>query len=98
MADDFIWVETKALGAASLAQVHRVKYRETGEIMALKMQYPNLRVQTKIDLFVIRKLAKMANVICRRYEYKNLDFDKFLNHFEKGLRQELDFKTEVINS
>ena len=40
----------------------------------------------------------MANFLCQRYDYKGIDFDKFLNHFEKGLRQELDFKTEVINS
>mmetsp|Transcript_34145 Transcript_34145/g.42220 ORF Transcript_34145/g.42220 Transcript_34145/m.42220 type:complete len:177 (+) Transcript_34145:761-1291(+) len=66
--------------------------------MALKMQYPNLRVQTKVDLFVIRRLTKLANKICHQYDYKGIDFDKFLNHFEKGLLQELDFKTEVINS
>ena len=40
----------------------------------------------------------MSNWLCSYYGYKSLDFDKFLNHFEKGLRQELDFKTEVINS
>lgn len=66
--------------------------------MALKIQYPHLRFQTKIDLFVIRKLTKMANTLCGYYDYKGIDFDKFLNHFEKGLLQELDFKTEVINS
>ena len=44
MGDDFEWVEKKALGSASLAQVHKVKYRKTGEVMALKVQYPNLRV------------------------------------------------------
>ena len=61
MANDFIWVEKKAIGAASLAQVHKVKDIRTGEIMALKIQYPHLRWQTKIDLFVIRRLTKMAN-------------------------------------
>lgn len=40
----------------------------------------------------------MANKLCLYYDYKGIDFDKFLNHFEKGLVQELDFKTEVINS
>ena len=47
---------------------------------------------------MIRRLTKMANYVCRQYGYTGIDFDKFLNHFEKGLRQELDFKTEVINS
>ena len=98
MANDFIWVEKKALGAASLAQVHKVKCRRTGDIMALKIQYPNLRVQTKLDLFVIRRIAKLSNYLCAYYDYKGIDFDKFLNHFEKGLLQELDFKREVINA
>ena len=40
----------------------------------------------------------MANKLCLYYDYKGIDFDKFLNHFEKSLLQELDFKTEVINS
>ena len=66
--------------------------------MALKIQYPNLRVQTKLDLFVIRRIAKLSNYLCAYYDYKGIDFDKFLNHFEKGLLQELDFKREVINA
>ena len=37
MGEDFEWVERKAIGSASLAQVHKVKYRETGEVMALKI-------------------------------------------------------------
>lgn len=78
--------------------MHKAKYRATGEVVAVKIQYPNLRVQTKLDLFVIRRLTKMANYLTSRYGYSGIDFDKFLNHFEKGLRQELDFKTEVINS
>jgi len=55
-------------------------------------------MQMKVDLFVIRGLTKMANSLCRYYGYSGIDFEKFLSHFEKGLRQELDFKTEVINS
>ena len=52
----------------------------------------------KIDFFVIRKLAKAANILSQRWEYKGFDFIKYLQHFERGLLQELDFKQEVINS
>ena len=41
--DKFEWVEPVALGAASLAQVHKAKLK-TGEIVALKLQYPTLRI------------------------------------------------------
>jgi aarF domain-containing kinase len=98
LEDTFEWVEEKALGAASLAQVHKAKLRSNGHIVALKLQYPNLRFQTKLDLWVIRQLTKAANKLAAYYEYTGLDFTKFLQHFEKSLCQELDFKQEVINS
>ena len=47
---------------------------------------------------MIRRIAKLSNYLCAYYDYKGIDFDKFLNHFEKGLLQELDFKREVINA
>ena len=37
MEDEYEWVEEKALGAASLAQVHKAKLRETGDIVAVKI-------------------------------------------------------------
>jgi predicted unusual protein kinase regulating ubiquinone biosynthesis (AarF/ABC1/UbiB family) len=37
LEETFEWVEEKALGAASLAQVHKAKLRATGEIVALKL-------------------------------------------------------------
>ena len=96
--DKFEWVEKEAIGAASLAQVHKAKLKETGEIVVIKIQYPKLRLQTNIDLKVIRILSRLANKMCRYYEYTGIDFAKFMQHFEKGLMQELDFKQEVINS
>ena len=36
-------------------------------------------------MFVIRRLAKMATWACEKFDYKGIDFNKFLNHFEKGL-------------
>ena len=35
--DDFEWFDEKAIGAASLAQVHKAKCKKTGEIMAVKI-------------------------------------------------------------
>lgn len=42
ISDTFEWVDETALGAASLAQVHKGKLK-TGQIVALKLQYPHLR-------------------------------------------------------
>ena len=35
--DDFDQIEEKALGAASLAQVHKARMKATGEICAIKL-------------------------------------------------------------
>lgn len=96
--NDFDQIHEKALGAASLAQVHKARKKATGEICAVKLQYPELKWQTKIDIFVIRQISKLANRLCRYYKYTGVDFVKFMAHFEKSLLQELDFKQEVINT
>ena len=37
MEEDFEWMDEKALGAASLAQVHKAKLKGSGDIVAVKM-------------------------------------------------------------
>lgn len=54
MNDMFSEFQEKPIGAASLAQVHKAKLRKSGEVVAVKLQYPTLRFQMRIDLFVMR--------------------------------------------
>ena len=49
-------------------------------------------MQTKYDLFVIRKLIDLANWLCKKYKFEGIDFRKFNEHFENSLVKELDFK------
>jgi ubiquinone biosynthesis protein len=55
-------------------------------------------MQTKYDLFVIRKLIDFANYLCRKYDFQGIDFRKFNEHFQKSLVKELDFAREVLNA
>jgi len=66
--------------------------------VAVKLQFPILRLQTKIDLFVIDKLINLANWLCKAYKYEGIDFKKFNEHFQGSIVKELDFKQEVINA
>jgi predicted unusual protein kinase regulating ubiquinone biosynthesis (AarF/ABC1/UbiB family) len=81
LSDRFTSFDPVAIGAASLAQVHKATLK-TGEVVAVKLQYPTLRVQMKIDLFVLRQLTKWANYLAKRWEYKGFNFTKYLAHFE----------------
>jgi predicted unusual protein kinase regulating ubiquinone biosynthesis (AarF/ABC1/UbiB family) len=65
--DVFSEFDEKAIAAASLAQVHKAKLKSTGEVVAVKLQFPRLRMQTKYDLFVIRHLIDLANWLCKKY-------------------------------
>ena len=98
LEDVFIEFDREAVAAASLAQVHRARLRATGEEVAVKLQFPRLRVQTKYDLWVIRKLISLANYLCKRYDFQGIDFSKFNEHFQESLVKELDFKQEVVNA
>jgi predicted unusual protein kinase regulating ubiquinone biosynthesis (AarF/ABC1/UbiB family) len=51
-----------------------------------------------MDIKIIRFLTTQINQLCAKYEYSILDFNKFLDHFQKGLVQELDFNLEMANS
>jgi len=42
--DVFSEFDEDALAAASLAQVHKAKLKSTGEVVAVKIQYPRLKL------------------------------------------------------
>lgn len=63
----------------------------------MKIQYPQLRVQTKIDLFVLKLLINMSNKIARYYDDQTMDFRRFNDHFRMSLVKELDFANELVN-
>jgi aarF domain-containing kinase len=48
--DVFSEIDEQPIAAASLAQVHRAKLRSTGEEVALKVQYPNLKYIASSDM------------------------------------------------
>jgi predicted unusual protein kinase regulating ubiquinone biosynthesis (AarF/ABC1/UbiB family) len=69
LEDVFSEFSEKAIGAASLAQVHRATLKSTGQKVVVKIQYPTLRAQYKVDLFIIKKLVKVSNWFCDKYDY-----------------------------
>ena len=55
-------------------------------------------MQTKYDLFVIKKMIDLANWLCKKYKFEGIDFRRFNEHFQESLVKELDFKSEVVNA
>ncbi|KAM3134993.1 hypothetical protein pb186bvf_012817 [Paramecium bursaria] len=84
--------DEKAIAAASLAQVHKARLRETGELVAVKVQFPYLEKQYPRDLFVINKIAQFCDFVVKEYNFTNI-----FQNFQKSLLLELDFKNEEKN-
>ena len=76
-----------------MAQVHKAQLRETREEVAVKLQYPFLKVQTDYDLFIIELLIKISNKLLKLNEYKDLDLVKQFDNFQKYL---IEVRNDII--
>jgi ubiquinone biosynthesis protein len=91
LEERFARFDSSPLGAASIAQVHRATLR-SGEPVAVKVQYPWLRVSLPADLAIIR----MAFWLFARLSGRGSDdAARLFGEFASGLREELDFEHEA---
>ena len=81
------------LGSASIGQVHLAKLKETGEEVALKIQHPNIKTDSEIDLRALSYALKMIKMI-----FPAFDFDWLIDEVKDCLANELNFKKEAENS
>ena len=81
------------IGSASIGQVHRAKLKETGEEVALKIQHPNVKSDSEIDLWAFSYALKMIKFI-----FPTFNFDWLIDEVKDCLKNELNFKMEAENS
>lgn len=91
--DYFIDFERRPIGAASLAQVHLARMKDTGEKVAVKVQHPSLDDWSKLDLaltsFVFKTLKRF---------FPEYDLTWLSDEMEQSLPKELDFREEGRNA
>lgn len=85
-------VDPVPLAAASIAQVHRGRLKNKD--IVIKFKRPGIETQVKSDLTLIRKGAEVLSAIP---DMKMNFMFPWLNEFERGLIQELNFKQEIQN-
>lgn len=66
----FLWFSPKPEASASLAQVHRARLRSTGEIVAVKIQHPQIKQNTAGDLFICEMAGSLCEYIFPNFRYK----------------------------
>ena len=87
---DELEVETTALAAASLAQVHRATVRSSGEQIVLKIQYPGLARVIDGDFDAVVRMLLLA-----RWIKGGRELDDWLGSMRQQLHHEIDYLREA---
>ncbi len=90
----FAEIDPEPLAAASVAQVHAARL-VSGEHVIVKIQRPRARAQVTTDLDILDRLA--ADAEARTDWAKDYGLHALVTEFARGLREELDYRTEVAN-
>ena len=85
--------DAEPVAAASLAQVHRATLRSTGEVVAVKVQYPGLGAQVEGDLRTMRLMTRFVGWL----EGEAFEYSWIVPEFEKTVRAELNLAQEALN-
>ncbi|MFV0278519.1 MAG: ABC1 kinase family protein [Parahaliea sp.] len=83
-------IDTRALAAASLAQVHRARVRATGEEIVLKVKYPGLAEVIDDDFDTVVRMLLLA-----RWVKAGRDLDDWLDSMRLQLHREIDYAREA---
>ncbi len=92
LEDVFESFDERPVAAASLAQVHRARLR-TGELVAVKVQYPEIGALVRSDLSNLRMLFRAVGVLERDFDLMPL-VDELGTH----VPLELNFVNEAHNA
>lgn len=95
LTEVFAWFDQKAIAAASIGQVYRARLH-TGELVAVKVQRPQIRETIETDLEILLDLASLAEKHLKQAD--NLQIQDVIEEFAKSLRNELDYSMEARNA
>ncbi len=82
------------IAAASVGQVHKAKLK-TGEIVAVKVQRPNIKEVFETDIDILYYLARQGEKNFK--ELKPYRIVQIVKEFEEYTQKELNYKTEAKN-
>lgn len=82
-------IQKTSTAAASLGQVHKAKHKTTGEIFAVKIQYPGVEPAIKSDLKAIKAILGLSKILPG-----GLQTDQFFEEIETMLVQETNYNLE----
>lgn len=85
-------LDDKPLGSASVAQVHKARL-VTGELVAVKIQRPNVQEIMAQDISIMRSLARYASRFMGDEQF--IDLTSVVDELWQSFREETDFLVEA---
>jgi predicted unusual protein kinase regulating ubiquinone biosynthesis (AarF/ABC1/UbiB family) len=92
----FSWLESEPAAAASLGQVHKAALAATGQVVAVKVQRPNIRRLVNMDLSTIRFVIWVISRFVNTNEF--IDLRAFYQEFRRTIFEEIDYVREAANA
>mmetsp|Transcript_16881 Transcript_16881/g.18571 ORF Transcript_16881/g.18571 Transcript_16881/m.18571 type:complete len:554 (+) Transcript_16881:113-1774(+) len=93
--ESFVYVDTKPLASASIAQVHAAKLN-TGEDVVIKVQKPGIDASLKADLSFVFVASKILEFLQPDWERTSLS--AIVGDIRSSMLEELDFNKEARNT
>ncbi|MBU2513937.1 AarF/ABC1/UbiB kinase family protein [bacterium] len=90
----FLHFEEKPLAGASIGQVHKAQLKG-GEIVAVKIQRPDIRKIIKTDLEIIQRLASFLERNVKEFELHRPT--RIVKEFANSLAKEIDYLIEAAH-
>lgn len=89
-------IEEEAHAAASLGQVHKARCKRTGDLLAVKVQYPGVDKAIDSDLSTLKSILSVSRLIQMGPEVEELFKEvRMMLHYETDFRREAD-QTEAF--
>lgn len=87
---DLVDIEKDSIGSASLGQVHKAKIKATGEIIALKLQYPGVDQAIESDLKALKSFFSVM-----KFLPQGKVTDHIFDEIKSMLVQEMNYELEA---
>src|SRR5579859_472625 len=89
-------LDEQATAAASLGQVHKGVLKTTGQVVAVKVQRPNIDRLVNMDLSTIRFVIWVISRFVNTNQF--IDLKAFYHEFRRTIYEEIDYVQEAANA
>ncbi len=81
--------DEEALACASIGQVHKARIKDTGQVLAIKIQYPGVDAAVETDLKLLKFILTLTDMVPR-----GARFDQVFNEIREMFHQEVNYELE----